>query len=158
MALFSLKSKTVVRELILATGNDRDTIHELLLAIRYVWKLCHLVSCSTPRTVVSTTRERGINAGRNDLDVRLRGRRQGATTDAWFTCWWFPPPWGCSTRFIAQPLTLDQQFRFTLCLRELSPAFKTNLSWTRETWFRVGKSRCSRRWSACQFGQIPSSL
>ena len=45
MALFSLKSKTVVRELILATGNDRDTIHELLLARRYVQScvtLCHV--------------------------------------------------------------------------------------------------------------------
>ena len=32
---------------------------------------------STPQTVLSTTRERGINAGRVDLDVRLCGRRQG---------------------------------------------------------------------------------
>ena len=65
-------------KLILATGNNRDTIHELLLARRYVWKLCHLVSCSTPRTVDSTTRERGINENKNrvDLDVRLRRRRQ----------------------------------------------------------------------------------
>ena len=76
MALFLLKSKTVVRELIVATGNDRDTIHEL-----YVQKLCHLVSCSTPRTVVSTTRERGINEDKKrvDLDVRLRGRRQAVS-------------------------------------------------------------------------------
>ena len=29
MALFLLKSKTVVRELTVATGNNRDTIHEL---------------------------------------------------------------------------------------------------------------------------------
>ena len=74
MALFLLESKTVVRELIVATGNDRDTIHELLL-------VCHLMSCSTPRTVVSTTRERGINADNKgvDLDVRLRGRRQAVS-------------------------------------------------------------------------------
>ena len=37
------------------------------------------MSCSTPRTVVSTTRERGINAGRVDLDVHLRGRRQAVS-------------------------------------------------------------------------------
>ena len=39
---------------------------------------------STPRTVLSTTRERGINAvGRRvDLDDRLRGRRQAVTDDA----------------------------------------------------------------------------
>ena len=45
MALFLLESKTVVRELIVATGLDRDTIHELLLARRYVQScvtLCHV--------------------------------------------------------------------------------------------------------------------
>ena len=38
---------------------------------------------STPLTVLSTTRERGINADKKgvDLDVHLRGRRQGATDD-----------------------------------------------------------------------------
>ena len=43
--------------------------------------LCHLMSCSTPRTVVSTTRERGINADKKgvDLDVCLRGRRQAVS-------------------------------------------------------------------------------
>ena len=39
------------------------------------------MSCSTHRTVVSTTRERGINENKKrvDLDVRLRGRRQAVT-------------------------------------------------------------------------------
>ena len=27
------------------------------------------------------------------------------TVDAWPICWWLPPPWGCSTGFIATPRT-----------------------------------------------------
>ena len=43
----------------------------------------NLPTPSTPQTVLSTTRERGINAVKKgvNLDVHLRGRRQGATDD-----------------------------------------------------------------------------
>merc|ERR1719171_2353357 len=44
------------------------------------------------------------------------------------TCWWLPPPCGCSTGFIAEPRTLGQQLRFTLYLWKLFPAFRTGLS------------------------------
>merc|ERR1719161_2662823 len=44
------------------------------------------------------------------------------------TCWWLPPPCGCSTGFIAQPRTLGQQLRFTRYLWKLLPALSTGLS------------------------------
>ena len=52
-------------------------------------------------------------------------------------CWWLPPPWGCSTGFIATPQTLGQQFLFTLNLWYALPAFNRGVSsdgcgtWTR---------------------------
>merc|ERR1719335_2147471 len=50
------------------------------------------------------------------------------TVEALPMCWWLPPPWGCSTGFIATPRTLGQQFLFTLYLWKLLPAFRTGLS------------------------------
>merc|ERR1719316_2130610 len=46
----------------------------------------------------------------------------------WPTCWWLPPPCGCSTGFIATPRTLGQQLRFTLYLWWLPPALSIGLS------------------------------
>merc|ERR1719228_1112163 len=43
-------------------------------------------------------------------------------------CWWLPPPWGCSTGFIATPRTLGQLFLLTLYLWEDRPAFSIGLS------------------------------
>lgn len=43
-------------------------------------------------------------------------------------CWWLPPPWGCSTGFIATPLTLGHFFLWQWYLWNLLPAFKTGLS------------------------------
>lgn len=51
-----------------------------------------------------------------------------ATVEALPMCWWLPPPWGCSTGFIATPRTLGQQFLFTLYLWWARPAFKIGLS------------------------------
>merc|ERR1740129_2651384 len=44
------------------------------------------------------------------------------------TCWWFPPPWGCSTGFMAEPRTFGQQLRLTLYLWKFLPAFRIGLS------------------------------
>merc|ERR1719328_268043 len=44
------------------------------------------------------------------------------------TCWWLPPPCGCSTGFMAEPRTFGQQLRLTRYLWKLLPAFKTGLS------------------------------
>merc|ERR1719436_1123888 len=46
----------------------------------------------------------------------------------WPTCWWLPPPCGCSTGFIAEPRALGQQLRLTRYLWKLLPAFSTGLS------------------------------
>merc|ERR1711921_22319 len=43
-------------------------------------------------------------------------------------CWWLPPPWGCSTGFIATPRTFGQLFLLTLYLWKARPAFKMGLS------------------------------
>merc|ERR1711921_8362 len=43
-------------------------------------------------------------------------------------CWWLPPPWGCSTGFIATPRTLGQLFLLTLYLWYARPAFNKGLS------------------------------
>merc|ERR1719370_178372 len=50
------------------------------------------------------------------------------TVEAIPICWWLPPPWGCSTGFMATPLTLGQQLRLTLYLWYARPAFKRGLS------------------------------
>merc|ERR1712093_729073 len=44
------------------------------------------------------------------------------------TCWWLPPPWGCSTGFMATPRTLGQQLRFTRYLWYARPALSMGLS------------------------------
>merc|ERR1719463_695257 len=44
------------------------------------------------------------------------------------TCWWLPPPCGCSTGFMAEPRTLGQELRLTRYLWKLFPAFNTGLS------------------------------
>merc|ERR1719189_1423803 len=44
------------------------------------------------------------------------------------TCWWLPPPWGCSTGFMAEPRTFGQELRFTRYLWKLFPALRTGLS------------------------------
>merc|ERR1719264_362145 len=44
------------------------------------------------------------------------------------TCWWLPPPCGCSTGFMAEPRTLGQELRFTRYLWKLLPALSTGLS------------------------------
>merc|ERR1712190_282328 len=51
-----------------------------------------------------------------------------ATVVGWPTCWWLPPPCGCSTGFIAEPRVLGQQFLFTRYLWKLLPALSTGLS------------------------------
>lgn len=33
------------------------------------------------------------------------GGAERRTVVAWPTCWWLPPPWGCSTGFMATPRT-----------------------------------------------------
>lgn len=43
-------------------------------------------------------------------------------------CWWFPPPWGCSTGFMATPRTLGHELRFTLYLWYARPALSIGLS------------------------------
>lgn len=50
------------------------------------------------------------------------------TVEALPMCWWLPPPWGCSTGFMATPRTLGQQFRLALYLKYARPAFSTGLS------------------------------
>lgn len=50
------------------------------------------------------------------------------TVDALPICWWLPPPWGCSTGFIATPRTLGQQLRLALYLWYARPAFNIGLS------------------------------
>merc|ERR1719242_1329817 len=44
------------------------------------------------------------------------------------TCWWLPPPCGCSTGFMAEPRTFGQELRFTRYLWKLLPALSTGLS------------------------------
>ena len=43
-------------------------------------------------------------------------------------CWWLPPPWGCSTGFIATPRTLGHSLRLALYLWYATPAFRMGLS------------------------------
>merc|ERR1712055_535754 len=50
------------------------------------------------------------------------------TVEALPMCWWLPPPWGCSTGFIATPRTLGQLFLFTRYLWKARPAFRIGLS------------------------------
>merc|ERR1719216_633963 len=50
------------------------------------------------------------------------------TVEALPICWWLPPPWGCSTGFIATPRTLGQLFLFTRYLWKARPAFRIGLS------------------------------
>ena len=44
------------------------------------------------------------------------------------TCWWLPPPCGCSTGFIATPLTLGQCFLFPFALNQELAALRSGLS------------------------------
>jgi len=48
--------------------------------------------------------------------------------DGWPICCWLPPPCGCSTGFIATPLTTGQTFLFLAYLWYWFPAFKIGLS------------------------------
>merc|ERR1719239_63556 len=50
------------------------------------------------------------------------------TVEAFPICWWLPPPWGCSTGFMATPRTLGQLFLFTLYLWYARPALRIGLS------------------------------
>merc|ERR1712168_864432 len=50
------------------------------------------------------------------------------TVEAIPMCLWLPPPWGCSTGFMATPRTLGQQFLFTLYLWYALPALRMGLS------------------------------
>lgn len=50
------------------------------------------------------------------------------TVDGWPICWWLPPPWGCSTGFIATPLTLGQWFLFPFCLYQARLALSSGFS------------------------------
>lgn len=43
-------------------------------------------------------------------------------------CWWLPPPWGCSTGFMATPLTYGQFFLLFLNFHLAVPAFRSGLS------------------------------
>merc|ERR1711921_41080 len=43
-------------------------------------------------------------------------------------CRWLPPPWGCSTGFIATPRTFGQEFLLALYLKYARPAFSIGLS------------------------------
>mmetsp|Transcript_7688 Transcript_7688/g.13894 ORF Transcript_7688/g.13894 Transcript_7688/m.13894 type:complete len:87 (+) Transcript_7688:173-433(+) len=43
-------------------------------------------------------------------------------------CWWLPPPWGCSTGFMATPRTLGQALRLALYLWYAFPALRRGLS------------------------------
>merc|ERR1719183_2762285 len=58
----------------------------------------------------------------------LPAGEQRAIVVGWPTCWWFPPPNGCSTGFIAEPRTFGQELRFTRYLWKLFPALSTGLS------------------------------
>ena len=48
--------------------------------------------------------------------------------DGWPICCWLPPPWGCSTGFIATPLSLGQFFLFPLNLYHDLLALRSGLS------------------------------
>jgi len=50
------------------------------------------------------------------------------TVVGWPTCWWLPPPCGCSTGFIATPLTLGQCFLFPFILNQELAALRSGLS------------------------------
>ena len=50
------------------------------------------------------------------------------TVDGWPICWWLPPPWGCSTGFMATPLTLGQLFLLPLALYQELAALRSGLS------------------------------
>merc|ERR1712118_504417 len=58
----------------------------------------------------------------------LPGADARAIVVGWPTCWWLPPPCGCSTGFMALPRTFGQQLRLTLYLWKLFPALSTGLS------------------------------
>merc|ERR1712062_913995 len=50
------------------------------------------------------------------------------TVEAFPICRWLPPPWGCSTGFMATPRTFGQLFLFTLYLWKALPALRIGLS------------------------------
>lgn len=48
--------------------------------------------------------------------------------EAFPMCWWFPPPWGWSTGFMATPRVLGHEFLFALNLWNARPALSKGLS------------------------------